>query len=59
MFRLLRLMLGLSIRAFRSRSNLLMENLVLRQQLSVLKRRHRRPKLPAVDKLFLVAVQRF
>ncbi len=36
-----------------------MENLILRQQLSVLKRRHRRPKLPAVDKLFWVAVQQF
>lgn len=59
MFRLLQLMLGLSIRVFCSRSNLLMENLVLRQQLSVLKRRHRSPKLPAVDKLFLVAVQKF
>src|SRR5713101_7670319 len=35
MFRLLRLMLGLSIRAFRSRSDHLTGNLVVRQQLSV------------------------
>src|SRR6266852_5779801 len=59
MFRHLRLMFGFFLRAFRSRRNLLMENLILRQQLSVLKRRHRRPKLPAVDKLFWVAVQQF
>jgi len=35
------------------------ENLALRQQLSVLKRRNRRPKLAALDKLFWVLARRF
>lgn len=51
-------MSGLSRRAFRSRRGLLLENLALRQQLFVLKRRKRRPKLAAVDKLFWVAVRK-
>ena len=58
MVRLLRLKLGLARRFLRCRRDLLIENLVLRQQLSVLKRRNPRPKLPAIDKLFWVAVQR-
>ena len=58
MFRLLRLILGLFLRALRSRHDLLLENLVLRQQLSVLKRRKRKLRVPAIDKLFLVAVRR-
>jgi putative transposase len=36
----------------RSRQRLLIENLVLRQQLVVLKRRHRRPRLDWFDRLF-------
>jgi putative transposase len=36
-----------------------MENLVLRQQLAVLKRRHPRPMLNVFDKLFWVSVCRF
>jgi transposase InsO family protein len=36
-----------------------LENLVLRQQLAVLKRRHPRPKLGAFDKLFWVLARRF
>jgi putative transposase len=43
----------------RARRGLLLENLVLRQQLGVLKRRHPRPKLDLLDKLFWVAVRRF
>src|SRR4029077_7289778 len=39
-------------RCFRSRQSLLLENLALRQQLAVLKRRHPRPKLSPLDKLF-------
>ena len=58
MFCFLRLMFGLPLRLFRSRRDLLLENLILRQQLSVLKRRNRRPRLSAIDKLFWVAVQR-
>jgi transposase InsO family protein len=55
MFDLLRLALGLLVRLFRSRKNLLIENLVLRQQLAVFKRKQRRPRLAAMDKLFWVA----
>jgi len=40
-------------------TTLLVENLALRQQLSVLKRRNRRPKLAALDKLFWVVAHRF
>jgi putative transposase len=58
MFRLLRLLFGLARRSLRSRRDLLMENLVLRQQLSVLKRRHLRPKISTIDKLFWVWVRR-
>jgi hypothetical protein len=40
-------------------SGLLLENLALRQQLAVLKRRHPRPRLDPLDKLLWVAVRRF
>jgi putative transposase len=43
----------------RSRRELLFENLVLRQQLSVLKRRARKTRVSTLDKLFWVVVQRF
>jgi putative transposase len=59
MFRFLWLWLGVILRLFRSRQDLLIENLALRQQLSVLKRRNRRPKLAALDKLFWVLARRF
>jgi len=36
-----------------------LENLALRQQLAVLKRKHARPRLAALDKLFWVLVRRF
>jgi hypothetical protein len=58
MFRIFRLVFGLVIRVIRASNHLLVENLVPRQQLLVLKRRNRRPKISAVDKLFLVAVQK-
>jgi hypothetical protein len=45
-------------RCFRSRKDLLLENLVLRQQLAVFEQRKQRPKLDGYDKLFWVAVQR-
>lgn len=57
MFRLLRLIFGLFRRAFRSRRDLLLENLVLPQQLLVFKRRHRRTTVPVIDKMFWVAIQ--
>jgi putative transposase len=54
-----RLSLGLVARCFRSRRRLLLENLALRQQLAVLKRRRARPKLSPFDKLFWVLACRF
>jgi len=59
MFSLIFLWIGALIRLFRSRGNLVLENLLLRQQLAVLKRRHRRPSLGLLDKLFWVVVRRF
>jgi hypothetical protein len=47
------------LRVFRTLRNLLLENLVLRQQLSVLKRKHPRPRIAALDKLFWVLARRF
>jgi hypothetical protein len=58
MLRLLRLFLGLPLRCFYSRRDLLLENLALRQQLSVLQRRKRRPVLSRFDQLFWIAIQR-
>ena len=48
MFSRLLLWNGALIRLFRSRVNLVLENLVLRQQLAVLKRRHPRPRNSAI-----------
>ena len=59
MFNLLFVWFGALVRALRSRRHLLLENLALRQQLSVLKRRRPRPILGLFDKLFWVAVRRF
>ena len=59
MSRLFWLWFGLLVRTFRSRRTLLLENLALRQQLTVLKRKHPRPKLRASDKLFWVLARRF
>jgi putative transposase len=53
-----RLWLGLVLRCFCSRRRLLTENLALRQQLSVFKRRHPRPKLTAADRLFWLLARR-
>src|ERR1700676_2638363 len=46
------------VRLFRSQRSLVLENLALRQQLAVLKRRCPRPSLSILDKLFWVAVSR-
>jgi hypothetical protein len=59
MFRFIGLCLGTLVRLLRTRRSLLLENLVLRQQLAVMKRRHPRPRLDLLDKLFWVAVRRF
>src|SRR5262249_8226814 len=51
--------LGLMARCFRSHRKLLSENLALRQQLTVLKRRHPRVRLRPIDKFFWVLARRF
>jgi hypothetical protein len=57
MFRLLKPFFVLSTRCFRSRRDLLLENLALRQQLGVLKRKHPQPRLAASDRLFWVVLR--
>ena len=59
MFRFVGLCLGTLVRLLRARRSLLLENLALRQQLAVLKRRRPRPRLDLLDKLFWVAIRRF
>ena len=58
MFDLFRLWFGAVLRIFRSRRSLILENLTLRQQLPVLKRKHPRPRLGQLDKLFRALVRR-
>jgi putative transposase len=58
MFNLFWLWLGAVVRVFRSRRSLMIENLALRQQLAVLKRKQPRPRLGALDKLFWVVARR-
>jgi putative transposase len=50
---------GAVTRFFGSRQNLLLENLALRHQITVLKRRHPRPKLSPLDKLFWLLARKF
>ena len=59
MLRFIGLCFGTLVRLLRARRSLLLENLALRQQLAVLKRRHPRPRLDLLDKLFWVAGRRF
>lgn len=59
MFNAFLLGLGFFVRFFCSRASLVLENLVLRQQLAVLKRQRPRPSLTPFDKLFWVTVRRF
>src|SRR5260370_19556858 len=58
MVRFVRLCFGMLVRVFRRRQSLLLENLALRQQLVMLKRRHPRPSLGLLDKLFWVIARR-
>src|SRR6266568_243215 len=53
------LLFGVILRFFHTHRSLLLENLVLRQQLAVLKRKHPKPRFNLVDKLFWVAARRF
>src|ERR1039457_1462770 len=59
MFDLFRLWLGAVLRGFRTHRSLMLENLALRQQLTVFKRQQPRPRLEAIDKLFWVVARRF
>jgi hypothetical protein len=58
MLSVLWLALGSLLRIFRNRQDLIFENFVLRQQLTVLKRRRLRPALNLFDKFFWVAISR-
>jgi putative transposase len=58
MVRLLCLLPFLFARVFRSRRDLLLENLALRQQLGLLRQRHPRLQLAAPDKFFWVMLRR-
>ncbi len=57
MLRLLRLLCALPIRLLRSRRDLFLENLALRQQLTALKPRHPQPRLAAPDRLFWIVLR--
>src|SRR5436853_1918013 len=59
MFRYVGLGLGLLTRCLQSHRSLLLENLALRQQLAVLKRKHLRPRMGTDDKIFWVFARRF
>ena len=59
MFLYFRLWFGPMTRCFRSHRTLLLENLALRQQLAVLKRRHPRARLHPMDTLFWVLARQF
>jgi hypothetical protein len=59
MFDLFRLWFGTILRIVRRQRSLVLENLVLRQQLVVLKRKHPRPRLGPLDKLFWLGARRF
>src|SRR5215472_6766345 len=59
MFRYIELWFGLLTRCLQSHRSLLLENLALRQQLAVLKRKHPRLRMGAVDKMFWVFARRF
>jgi transposase InsO family protein len=56
--RTLRLLFVTLTRSVRSRRDLLLENMALRQQLAVLRQRHPQPRFAAFDKLFWVLLRR-
>lgn len=59
MARLLRLLQALISNSFRSRRDLLLENLALRQQLVVLAAKRPRPRMTASDRMFWVLLKQF
>lgn len=58
MLRLLRLIPALVTQIFRSRRDLLLENLAFRQQLPILKRKRSQPRFAVTDRLFWVILRR-
>jgi putative transposase len=58
MFAIIRLCLATIFRLFCSRRSLVLENLALRQQLVVFKRRHPRPRVGVFDKMFWMTARR-
>ena len=58
MLAILKALLIALIRGFRSHRDLILENLALRQQLSVLKAKHPQPQLAGPDRLFWVTLRR-
>jgi len=58
MFKWLRILVGALWSAFRPHRELVLENLVLRQQLAVFKHRYPRPRLKNSDQLFWVLLSR-
>src|SRR5260370_536895 len=59
MFGLFWLWSGAITRLLSSRKTLLLENLALRQQLAVLKRKNKRPRLNALNRFVWIAIQPF
>src|SRR5258708_38934675 len=59
MLMVIRILLGYILRCFRARRSLLIENLLLRQQIIVLKCKPPRPRLTLFDKGFWVLVHKF
>lgn len=58
MIKWLRILVGALLSACRTQRSLAMENLVLRQQLAIAKKKHPRPRLTDTDRLFWVWVSR-
>jgi hypothetical protein len=58
MMRMLRLLSILATQSLRSRRDLLLENLALRQQLAVLQQKHPQTRFAAPDKWFWVMLRR-
>ena len=58
MLAILSAVLGAFVSAFHPRASLVAENLVLRQQLAILKRERPRPSLRPIDRAFWVVVRR-
>jgi putative transposase len=59
MLHIIGLLLASFFRLFQSRRTLLLENLALRQQLAVLKRKHPKPRLTGFGKVFWILAKRF